>query len=70
MGVISICWCLVRVIYISLFSASFTDIAQVFAVYPITWSLSALVFLVFRFTIGWIPKPETSSSATAPTESR
>ena len=70
MGVISICWCLVRVIYISLFSASFTDIAQVFAVYPITWSLSALVFLVFRFTIGWIPKPKTSSPATAPTESR
>ena len=32
--------------------------------------LSALVFLVFRFTIGWIPKPKASSPATAPTESR
>ena len=35
MGVISICWCLVRVIYISLFSASFTDTAPGgLAVYP------------------------------------
>ena len=70
MGVIAVCWCLVRVIYISLFSASFTDLRQVVFVYPITWFLSTLVFVIFRFTIGWIPKPETSSPATAPTESR
>ena len=48
MVVIAVCWCLVRVIYISLFSASFTDLRQVVFVYPITWLLSTLVFVIFR----------------------
>lgn len=70
MVVIAVCWCLVRVIYISLFSASFTDLRQVVFVYPITWFLSTLVFVIFRFTVGWIPKPPASSPATEPAKSR
>jgi len=70
MVVLAVCWCLVRVIYISLFSASFTDLRQVVFVYPITWFLSTLVFVIFRFTVGWIPKPPASSPATEPAKSR
>lgn len=63
MIVMTFCWCLVRVTYISLFRSSFTSIRMVYAVYPVTWTLSSLVFLLFYLKGNWAPKAPASPEA-------
>lgn len=41
------CWCVIRVMYINIVTTLVHDIAFVFWAYPITWSLSSVVFLIY-----------------------
>ena len=48
------CWCLVRVSYITVMVRVFQNIAVIFTAYPLTWSLSSIIFTVYYFRADWI----------------
>ena len=48
------CWCVIRVTYITLTVQLIPNILVVFSAYPLTWSLSSVVFLIYYFKADWI----------------
>lgn len=48
------CWCLFRVTYISIAVKFINELTTVSWAYPITWSLSSIMFLIFFFKSDWI----------------
>lgn len=54
MLVMMICWCGVRVVYIPWITPMFDDITAVFWVYPVTWTLSSIVFLIYYLKVDWV----------------
>lgn len=53
MTVMLVCWCLIRVTYITITVDIFHEIAFVFSSYPLTWSLSSIVFLIYYLKADW-----------------
>ena len=53
MTVMLICWCVIRVSYITLIARSSGNIQMVFWAYPITWSLSTICFLIYYNRADW-----------------
>lgn len=49
-----VCWCLIRVTYIIIALNFVNKLTTVSWAYPITWSLSTLVFTIYYFTGDWI----------------
>ena len=49
-----ICWCLVRVSYITIAVKFVNQLTTVSWAYPITWSLSSIIFLVYFLKADWI----------------
>lgn len=47
-------WCVLRVTYITLMLKVFPYIEVVFSAYPITWTSSCVVFLIYFFKADWI----------------
>ena len=47
-------WCVGRVTYITLTLRYIYDIAVVFWAYPITWTVSSVIFLIYFFKVDWI----------------
>ncbi len=54
MFVMMICWCVIRVSYISIIVKIIPDIQVIFWAYPLTWALSSLVFLIYFLKSDWI----------------
>lgn len=54
MFVMMICWCIIRVTYITLMVHFIPDISVIFWAYPLTWTLSSIVFLVYFLKGNWI----------------
>lgn len=54
MFVMMICWCFIRVGYITLILKWIPDIRMIFWAYPITWILSSIVFLIYFLKSDWI----------------
>ena len=54
MLVMLICWCLIRVTYISVIVKLVPDITVIFWAYPITWTLSSICFAVYYLKADWI----------------
>lgn len=54
MLVMLICWCVVRVIYVTTTIHFINDIKVVFWAYPITWALSSIVFTIYYFKSDWL----------------
>ena len=54
MYVMLICWCLVRVSYITIILHFINDIRMIFWAYPITWTLSTIVFTIYYKKSNWI----------------
>lgn len=48
------CWCVIRVIYITGAVAIWKNILVIFTAYPLTWSLSAIAFLIYYFKADWL----------------
>lgn len=48
------CWCLFRVTYISIAVKLVNQLTTVSWAYPITWTLSSIVFLIYFFKADWI----------------
>ena len=54
MFVMLACWCLIRVTYITIAVKIHPVIQTVFWAYPLTWSLSSILFLIFYLKSDWI----------------
>ena len=54
MFVMMICWCVIRVSYISVIVKWIPDIRVIFWAYPLTWFLSSVVFLIYFLKSDWI----------------
>lgn len=54
MLIMMICWCVIRVVYITVMVAVWKNILVVFTAYPLTWSLSAVAFLIYYFRADWL----------------
>ena len=55
MAIMFICWCVIRIIYITVMTHVIPDtIEVVFWAYPITWSLSSICFTIYYFKADWI----------------
>ena len=48
------CWCVIRVTYISIAVRFVNQLTTVSWAYPITWSLSSIVFLIYFLKADWI----------------
>lgn len=53
MLVMMVCWCFIRVSYITLIARNSGNIQMVFWAYPITWSLSTICLLTYFFKADW-----------------
>lgn len=54
------CWCILRVSYITLALKVWPDISTIFWAYPITWSVSCVVFLLYYLKADWVHVLEKS----------
>ena len=54
MFVMMISWCAIRITYITVVAKAFNDIQMVFFAYPITWSISSIIFLIYLLKADWI----------------
>lgn len=48
------CWCIIRVTYITVIVRFIPDIRVVFWAYPLTWSLSSVIFLLYFLKGDWV----------------
>ena len=48
------CWCIIRVSYITIAVRLIPKITTVFWAYPLTWTLSSIVFLTYFFKADWL----------------
>lgn len=56
MIVMLICWCIIRVSYITIAIHFISDIRVIFWAYPITWILSSIIFMFYFLSSKWLPK--------------
>lgn len=61
------CWCILRVTYITLAVRAFPVIETIFWAYPLTWSVSSVVFLIYYLKADWI---HSFDRDTAPTPAK
>lgn len=54
MVVMLTCWCVIRVIYITVMIHFIHDIRVIFWAYPLTWALSTIVFVTYYFKGSWL----------------
>lgn len=54
MLVMMVCWCVIRVTFLSITIPLTHSIQMVYWVYPLTWSLSSLAFLIYYKKAGWM----------------
>ena len=54
MIIMMICWCVIRVSYITIIVKFIPSIHVIFWAYPLTWSLSSIIFLVYFLKGNWI----------------
>ncbi|MBR2895818.1 MAG: MATE family efflux transporter [Oscillospiraceae bacterium] len=54
MVVMLLSWCLLRVTYITIMVRVFRHIAVIFTAYPLTWTVSGIIFLIYYFKVDWV----------------
>ena len=54
MIVMMVCWCIIRVAFLTVTIPLTHSIQMVYWVYPLTWSLSSLTFLVYYKKANWM----------------
>lgn len=48
------CWCVIRVIYVTVATYFVKEIQVIFWAYPLTWSLSSIIFLIYYLKSNWM----------------
>ena len=54
MFIMLICWCAIRIVYITITVHYVPDIRVIFWAYPLTWFLSSVAFVVYYFKADWM----------------
>ena len=54
MYVMLIAWCVIRITYITIVGTLFDNIQLIFMAYPITWSISSIIFLIYLLKGNWM----------------
>ncbi len=54
MTVMLVCWCIIRVTYITIIVKFVPVINVIFWAYPLTWSLSSIIFTIYFFKSDWM----------------
>lgn len=54
MIVMFVCWCVIRITYVTLITQFVPGIQVVFWAYPFTWSLSSICFLLYYLKADWL----------------
>ena len=54
MYVMLISWCAIRITYITIVGTLFDNIQLIFMAYPITWTISSVIFLVYLLKADWM----------------
>lgn len=54
MIVMLVCWCAIRITYITIMVRVIPDIRVIFWAYPLTWSLSSITFLIYYKKADWL----------------
>jgi putative MATE family efflux protein len=54
MAVMLSSWCLLRITYITIIVRIIPKVNVIFWAYPLTWSVSAIIFLIYYFKADWI----------------
>ena len=52
--VMALCWCVIRVPYVTIMARLFPVLRSVSSGYPVTWTLSSIVFTVYYFKVDWM----------------
>lgn len=69
MYVMMLCWCIIRVTYISIIVRFIPTIDVVLSAYPLTWTLSSILFLWYYLKSDWIHAYEKQSVSHPPSRS-
>ncbi|MEG1043162.1 MAG: MATE family efflux transporter [Oscillospiraceae bacterium] len=54
MLVMLVCWCIIRVSYITVVTNLIPQIQVIFWAYPLTWTLSSIIFLIYYLKSDWV----------------
>lgn len=54
MFVMLCCWCIIRITYITFIVKIIPSIQMIFWAYPITWTLSSILFLIYLLKADWV----------------
>lgn len=54
MFVMMLCWCIIRVSYITIIIKYIPVINAIFWAYPLTWFLSSIIFLIYLLKVDWV----------------
>ena len=54
MTVMLVCWCIIRVTYITIIVRFVPVVNVIFWAYPLTWSLSSIIFTIYFFKSDWV----------------
>ena len=54
MMIMMVAWCAVRVAFLAITVPLFYDIQVVYVVYPLTWALSSIIFLIYYKKAHWL----------------
>jgi len=60
MFVMLISWCLMRISYITIMVRIIPDIRVVYWAYPLTWSISSIIFIIYNKKTNWLASYESS----------
>ncbi|MGI6260754.1 MAG: MATE family efflux transporter [Acutalibacteraceae bacterium] len=66
MIVMLVCWCVIRIAYITLIARSTGQIQFIFWAYPFTWSLSSVCFLIYYQKSDWLHTFDRTQAAGTP----
>ena len=47
-------WCVLRIIYIMTMMRLVGEIQMIYWAYPITWSITTVIFLIYYLTSDWV----------------
>ena len=60
-----VCWCLIRVTYITIAVRIVNELTTVSFAYPLTWTLSSILFLIYLLKGDWIDTFDKLEAKTA-----
>ena len=53
MFIMALCWCVIRVTYLTIAIPLFPSMDTISWAYPLTWSLSSLIFIIYYLKLNW-----------------